>query len=385
MRKVAVIGVGYTKIGEHWDKSLRELFAEAALKALDDANVDKVEALYVGNMMSGYLQEQEHLGSLLATYIGMPGIAACKIEAACASGGAALHQAFLAVASGYYDIVLVGGVEKMTDKLTPDVTLALAMAEDREYVVYVGASFIGLNALIYRLYMRKFNVKQEDIAKFPVIEHENAINTPYAQFRYKITLDDVLKSPLVADPIHLLECAPIGDGAAAIILAPLEYALKHYDTVIEISASALATDILSVHERPDMLTMMATVRAAEKAYKMAKMEPKDINLVEVHDAFSILAPIALEDLGFAKKGEGWRLIAEEEVRKDGKLPVNTMGGLKARGHPIGATGIYQAVDAILQLRQEAGVNQVTNAETALIHSMGGVGGTVAVHILRRVK
>ena len=385
MRKVAVIGVGYTKIGEHWDKSLRELFAEAALKALDDANVDKVEALYVGNMMSGYLQEQEHLGSLLATYIGMPGIAACKIEAACASGGAALHQAFLAVASGYYDIVLVGGVEKMTDKLTPDVTSALAMAEDREYVVYVGASFIGLNALIYRLYMRKFNVKQEDIAKFPVIEHENAINTPYAQFRYKITLDDVLKSPLVADPIHLLECAPIGDGAAAIILAPLEYALKHYDTVIEISASALATDILSVHERPDMLTMMATVRAAEKAYKMAKMEPKDINLVEVHDAFSILAPIALEDLGFAKKGEGWRLIAEEEVRKDGKLPVNTMGGLKARGHPIGATGIYQAVDAILQLRQEAGVNQVTNAETALIHSMGGVGGTVAVHILRRVK
>ncbi len=385
MRRVAVIGVGYTKIGEHWDKSLRELFAEAALKALDDANVDKVEALYVGNMMSGYLQEQEHLGSLLATYIGMPGIAACKIEAACASGGAALHQAFLAVASGYYDIVLVGGVEKMTDKLTPDVTLALAMAEDREYVVYVGASFIGLNALVYRLYMRKFNVKQEDIAKFPVIEHENAINTPYAQFRYKITLDDVLKSPLVADPIHLLECAPIGDGAAAIILAPLEYALKHYDTVIEISASALATDILSVHERPDMLTMMATVRAAEKAYKMAKMEPKDIDLVEVHDAFSILAPIALEDLGFAKKGEGWRLIAEEEVRKDGKLPVNTMGGLKARGHPIGATGIYQAVDAILQLRQEAGVNQVTNAETALIHSMGGVGGTVAVHILRRVK
>ena len=385
MRRVAVIGVGYTKIGEHWDKSLRELFAEAALKALDDANVDKVEALYVGNMMSGYLQEQEHLGSLLATYIGMPGIAACKIEAACASGGAALHQAFLAVASGYYDIVLVGGVEKMTDKLTPDVTLALAMAEDREYVVYVGASFIGLNALVYRLYMRKFNVKQEDIAKFPVIEHENAINTPYAQFRYKITLDDVLKSPLVADPIHLLECAPLSDGAAAIILAPLEYALKHYDTVIEISASALATDILSVHERPDMLTMMATVRAAEKAYKMAKMEPKDIDLVEVHDAFSILAPIALEDLGFAKKGEGWRLIAEEEVRKDGKLPVNTMGGLKARGHPIGATGIYQAVDAILQLRQEAGVNQVTNAETALIHSMGGVGGTVAVHILRRVK
>ena len=385
MRRVAVIGVGYTKIGEHWDKSLRELFAEAALKALDDANVDKVEALYVGNMMSGYLQEQEHLGSLLATYIGMPGIAACKIEAACASGGAALHQAFLAVASGYYDIVLVGGVEKMTDKLTPDVTLALAMAEDREYVVYVGASFIGLNDLVYRLYMRKFNVKQEDIAKFPVIEHENAINTPYAQFRYKITLDDVLKSPLVADPIHLLECAPLSDGAAAIILAPLEYALKHYDTVIEISASALATDILSVHERPDMLTMMATVRAAEKAYKMAKMEPKDIDLVEVHDAFSILAPIALEDLGFAKKGEGWRLIAEEEVRKDGKLPVNTMGGLKARGHPIGATGIYQAVDAILQLRQEAGVNQVTNAETALIHSMGGVGGTVAVHILRRVK
>ncbi len=383
MRRVAIAGIGYTKIGELWERSLRDLFVEAALKAMDDAGVDKVEALYVGNMMSGSLQEQEHLGALLASHIGRPGIMATKVEAACASGGMSLHQAYLAVASGLYDMVIAGGVEKMTDKLTPDVTLSLAMADDREYVVYSGATFVGLNALIYRYYMHKFDVKQEDIASFAVYMHENACNTPYAQYRNPIKLEDILRSPFIADPIHLLECAPISDGAAALVITTLDRAKKLTDTPVEIIASSAATDYLSIHERDDILTLRATVVASKEAYGQAKLEPKDIDLLEVHDAFTILGVLALEDLGFAKKGEGYLLVREGEIARDGKIPVNTMGGLKARGHPVGATGIFQVIDATLQLRGEAGKNQISKAETALLQSTGGVGGTVVIHILKR--
>jgi len=384
MEKPVIIGVGYTRIGEHWEKSLRDLAVEAALMALDNAGVNRVDAIYVSNMMSGALQDQEHLGSLIATYLGLKGTPACKVEAACASGGMAIHQAFLAVSSGYYDTVLIVGVEKMTDKLTSEVTFALAMAEDREYVVSTGATFVGLNALLYRLYLTKFNVGQKSIAKFPVIAHENALNAPHAQLKRKISVEDVLSSPIIADPIRLLECAPIGDGAAALVISSPEVAKESpKDTYIEIAGSAAATDIMSLHERLDLLTLFASVKAAQKAYKMAKVKPSDVDVLEVHDAFSILAPIALEDLGFAKKGEGWKMIENMDVSLSGKLPTNTMGGLKARGHPVGATGIYQAVDAILQLKGEAGKNQVDNPTLALLQSTGGVGGTVVVNILKR--
>ncbi len=383
MRGVAIVGIGYTKIGELWERSLRDLFVEASLRALEDAGIDDVDALYVGNMMSGTLQEQEHLGALLAGYIGHPGIAAAKIEAACASGGVSLHQAYMAVASGLYDVVLAGGVEKMTDRLTPDVTFSLAMADDMEYTIYSGVTFVGLNALVYRLYMHKYGVKQEDIANFAVLMHENAVNTPHARFRRRVKLEDVLRSPLIADPIHLLECAPISDGAAVLVLTTLERAKKLTDTPIVIRASAVATDYLSIYERDDMLSLRATVLASRKAYKQAKLEPKDINVLEVHDAFTILGILALEDLGFAERGRGAVLVKEGEIAPDGRVPTNTMGGLKARGHPVGATGIYQAIDAILQLRGDAGKNQVPNAENALLQSTGGVGGTVAIHILSR--
>ncbi|HDI75000.1 MAG: thiolase domain-containing protein [Thermoprotei archaeon] len=380
---VVICGIGYTRIGEHWDKSLRELAVEASLKALEDSGFDHVDAIYVSNMMSGMLQEQEHLGALVATYLGLRGIPACKVEAACGSGGMAIHQAFLAVSSGYYKTVLVVGVEKMSDRTTSEVTLALASAEDREYVISTGATFVGLNALLYRAYMLKYGVRQESIAKFPVIEHENALNAPHAQFRRKITLEDVLSSPLIADPLHLLECAPLGDGAAALVISCEEEAKNNKCDAVRIIGSAAATDILSLYEREDLLTLYATVKASQKAYEMAGIKPKDVDLLEVHDAFSILAPISLEDLGFAKKGEGWKLIEKEEVALSGRIPTNTMGGLKARGHPIGATGIYQAVDAILQLRNDAGKNQVDNASVALLQSIGGVGGTVTVNILKR--
>ena len=388
MRRVFIAGVGATRVDEHWDKSLRDLMRESSLKAIQDSGLSKkdIEAIYVGNMSSGFLQGQEHLGSLLATWIGVPGVAAAKVEAACASGGAALHQAYLAVRSGVYDCVLVVGVEKMTDAYTGDVTDALVMAEDQEYVAFTGLSFVALNAFVYRYYMKKYSVKQEDIAYFAVHDHKYAVNNPLAQYPRPITLDEVMKSPLVADPIHLLESAPIGDGSAALVLCS-EEKLKALgkDVHLEIAGSAVATDVFSLHERADPTTLLATVKAARKAFSMASIEPKDVDVLEVHDAFTVLGVIHLEDMGFAKKGEGWRLLKEGQLEKDGDLPTNTMGGLKARGHPVGATGIYQVYEITLQLRGEAGKNQVPDPEVGVAQNVGGVGGTVAVHVVRRVR
>ncbi len=388
MRRVFIAGVGATRVDEHWDKSLRDLMRESSLKAIQDSGLSKkdIEAIYVGNMSSGFLQGQEHLGSLLATWIGVPGVAAAKVEAACASGGAALHQAYLAVRSGVYDCVLVVGVEKMTDAYTGDVTDALVMAEDQEYVAFTGLSFVALNAFVYWYYMKKYGVRQEDIAYFAVHDHEYAVNNPLAQYPRPITLDEVMKSPLVADPIHLLESAPIGDGSAALVLCS-EEKLKALgkDVHLEIAGSAVATDVFSLHERADPTTLLATVKAARKAFSMASIEPKDVDVLEVHDAFTVLGVIHLEDMGFAKKGEGWRLLKEGQLEKDGDLPTNTMGGLKARGHPVGATGIYQVYEIALQLRGEAGKNQVPDPEVGVAQNVGGVGGTVAVHVVRRVR
>jgi acetyl-CoA C-acetyltransferase len=388
MRRVFIAGVGATRVDEHWDRSLRDLMRESSLKAIQDSGLSKkdIEAIYVGNMSSGFLQGQEHLGSLLATWIGVPGVAAAKVEAACASGGAALHQAYLAVRSGVYDCVLVVGVEKMTDAYTGDVTDALVMAEDQEYVAFTGLSFVALNAFVYRYYMKKYGVRQEDIAYFAVHDHKYAVNNPLAQYPRPITLDEVMKSPLVADPIHLLESAPIGDGSAALVLCS-EEKLKALgkDVHLEIAGSAVATDVFSLHERADPTTLLATVKAARKAFSMASIEPKDVDVLEVHDAFTVLGVIHLEDMGFAKKGEGWRLLKEGQLEKDGDLPTNTMGGLKARGHPVGATGIYQVYEITLQLRGEAGKNQVPDPEVGVAQNVGGVGGTVAVHVVRRVR
>lgn len=388
MRRVYILGMGATPIGEHWDRSMRSLAVEALQKALGDAGVDRgsVEALYVGNMMSGALQGQEHLGALISTWAGMPGVAAAKVEAACASGGVAVHQGFLAVAAGLYDCVAVVGVEKMTDTATSDTTSALMMAEDRDYVGFTGVTFVGLNAMVYREYMRRFHARQEDIAKFAVHCHKMAVHNPYAQYRSEVSLQQVLSSPLVADPIRLLECSPIGDGAAALILCSEDFLRRNpRDEVIEIAASAVATDVISVHERADLTTMRASRIASEKAYRMARIGPGDVDVLEVHDAFTILAAISLEDLGFAPKGSGWTLIRDEEVAPGGKIPTNTMGGLKARGHPVGGTGVYQVLDVAAQLRGDAGPNQVEGAVIGLTQNLGGVAGTCAVHVLRRVR
>jgi len=384
LRKVAVIAVGYTKVSEHWNLSIRELFTEAALMALNEASIGQIDALYIGNMFSGYCQHQEHLGVLMADYIGLKSPPAVKVEAAGASGGMALRQGVQAVASGLHDFVMVGGVEKMTDVLSTDITSALAMAADQEYEAFIGATFVALNAMVKRAYQHKYDVSDELIATLPVHCHEMASKNPYAQLPFKISVEQVLSSPFIAEPLRLLECSPVGDGAAVLMLCPLEKAKDFTDTPIEIVGVGAATDTLALYQRDDLITFKATTEAAEMAYKMAHIKPDDVDVAEIHDAFSITGIISLEDLGFFEKGKAAEAISEGQIAPGGKVAVNTFGGLKARGHPIGATGVYQAVEVVKQLRGDAEKNQVEDAKIGLTQNVGGVGGTVTVHIFRRL-
>jgi len=366
-------------------KSLSDLFVEAATQAIDDAGIDKIDSLYVGNMMSGFLQNQEHLGALMATALGRQGVPTYKVEGACASGGVAVNAGAKALLSGLEEIILVGGVEKMSGYTTPEVTTGLMMAEDRSKVASTGVTFVGLNAMIAREYMHKYSVTHESIAQFPVLCHQNALDNPRAQFRKKIGVREVLESPLVADPLRLFDCSGMGDGAAALVLAPGDAARKYTDSPVKIAASTVASDTLSLHQRPELTTFQATTMASDRAYQLAGITPADVNLLEVHDAFSILGVMALEDLGFAKKGTGTKLLDEGECARDGKLPTNSFGGLKARGHPVGASGVYQISEVALQLKNEAGNCQVSRAEIGVAQSVGGIGATVATHILRRMN
>jgi|Deesub1362B_J571_1020462.scaffolds.fasta_scaffold00071_91 acetyl-CoA C-acetyltransferase len=388
MRDVAIVGVGCTKFGELWDKSFRELFIEAGLRALEDANMhgDEIEAMYVGNMSAGRLIEQEHIGSIIADYSGLGSelhIPSTRVEAACASGGLALRQAFLAVASGHHDIVIAAGVEKMTDVGSEIASDILASAADREWEGHMGATFPGLYAMIATLHMHLYGTTREQIAMVSVKNHSNALHNPYAHFRRKIKLEDVLNSPLVAHPLRVLDCSPISDGAAAVILAPMERAKEFTDTPIKILASAQASDTISLHDRRDITTLDATVYASRTAFKMAGIESKDLDVLEVHDCFTIAEILAVEDLGLVKKGEGGKAIEEGVFNLDGDFPVNPSGGLKACGHPVGATGVKQAVEIVFQLRGEAGRRQVDGAEIGLTHNVGGTGGTAVVHVLAR--
>jgi acetyl-CoA C-acetyltransferase len=373
-----------TKVTSNTDKTLTQLFVEAASKAIDDAGVSRIDSIYVGNMLSGFLQRQEHLGSLMASALGREGVPTCKVEGACASGGVSMNAGIKGVVSGLEDIVLVGAVEKMSGYSTPTVTEGLMMAEDRIRVASTGVTFVGLNAMIAREYMRKYAITHEMIAEFPVLCHTNALDNPIAQFHKKISVEDVLASPLVADPLRLYDCAGIGDGAAAVILTPLERAGEFTDTPVEITASTVATDTLSLHDRPDLTTFGASRKAVELAYAASNVRAEDIDLLEVHDAFSVLGPMSIEDLGFAAKGRGAEMVAEGECARDGKLPTNSCGGLKARGHPVGASGLYQIAEIALQLWNSAGKCQVDDAKIGLSQSVGGIGSTVAVHILKRV-
>jgi acetyl-CoA C-acetyltransferase len=389
MRDVAIIGVGCTKFGELWDKSFRDLFVEAGISAIEDAGVqgEDIDAIYLGNMSAGRFIEQEHLASLIADYAGLASLntPATRVEAACASGGLAMRQAVLAVASGYHDIVIAGGAEKMTDVDTDDTTKVLAAAADREWEGIMGATFPGIYAMIARLHMHRYGTTSEQLAAVSVKNHFNASMNPRAQYQNHITVEDVLNSTMVADPLHLLDCSPITDGAAAVILAPAETAARYTDTPVYVKASAQASSSISLHDRADITTLDATVAAARKAFEMAKLTPKDVDVAEVHDCFTIAEILAIEDLGFFKKGEGGSATEEGVTALGGEIPVNTSGGLKACGHPVGATGVKQVVEIVEQLLGEAGKRQVDGAEIGLTHNVGGSGGTAVVHILSRRK
>ncbi len=333
-------------------------------------------------MLSGELTGQEHLGALLADQLGMNGIAAMKVEAACGAGGSAIHAGYLGIASGQYRRVAVVGVEKMTDLWNGNVAAGLAMAADGEYEAANGISFVGLNALIMRRYMYEYDVVEEDFAPFALNAHANAVNNPNAMFRKAVTLDQIRKSKKVADPISLFDASPVCDGAAALILARRENLNGNSSRAIEIAASTIATDTLALHDRQDPLWLRAVELSCIKAYAQAGITPQDVDLFELHDAFSIIAPMSLEAAGFARRGTGTYLARDGAIAIDGKLPISTMGGLKARGHPIGASGVYQAVEAVQQLRSEAGKNQVQNARLAMTQSLGGVAATAVTHILR---
>jgi acetyl-CoA C-acetyltransferase len=384
MRDVAIIGVGQTEVGEHWDISLRHLALEALQAAMTDAGVARADALYVGNMLSGALDGQEHLGALVADFAGLRGIEAFKVEAACGSGAAALRVGYVAVAGELADIVVVVGVEKMTDKLGPEATSALAMAADGDYEAAQGASFVALNALLMQRYMHEYGYSHQDFAPFAVNAHKNGMNNPYAMFRFPVTAERFAKAKMICTPVNLLDSSPICDGAAAVVLAPADVAHALSAAPVRVAASAVGTDALAVHDRRDPMVLDGAVISTRRAYEQAGVGPQDIDLFELHDAFSIMAALSLEAAGFADKGHGLRVALDGEIELEGRIPVTTMGGLKARGHPVGATGIYQVVEVVQQLRGLAGANQVQDARIGMAQNIGGSGATVVTHILERM-
>ncbi len=383
MRDVSIIGIGQTQVGEHWDTSLRHLAYHALRDAMIDAGVERVDALYVGNMLSGEISGQAHLGALIADFAGMRGVEAIKIEAACASGAAAVRQGMLGVASGLQDVVAVIGVEKMTDDVGSKLTAGLASAADADYETVHGISFVGLNALVMRRYLYEYNLTHADFAPFSVNAHANGANNPNAMFRRPITEKTFLNAGMVADPISLFDASPMCDGAAAVILCPTDLAKEFTDNSVRIAASAIATDSLAVHDRKNPIWLQAAEDSAKRAYKMAGVTKDDIDFFELHDAFTIMSALSLEAAGFAEPGQGTRLAKEGEITLSGKIPVSTMGGLKARGHPVGATGVYQIAETALQLRGEAGKNQLPNARIGMAQNIGGSGATIVTHILTR--
>ena len=383
MREVAILGIGQTKIDEHWDLSLREIGGNAAFAAMQDAGMDRVDALFVGNMLSPLIDGQNQLGTFFSDWVGLWGQEAVKVEAACASGAAALRAGLMAVAAGDIESALVVGVEKMTDKAGHDVTAALATAADADYEVEQGISFVGINALIMRRYMHEFGWKHADFAPFSINAHANAIHNPFARLHQKINVDQFEKSSMVATPINLMDASPIGDGAAAVILVPAaKVASLRRKPRVTVAGSASSTDTIAVHSRKDPLFLSAAYESAKRAYEMANVEPKDIDVFELHDAFSIMSALSLEACGFAERGQGVRLGLNNEISLQGRVPVCTRGGLKARGHPVGATGVYQVVEVVQQLRGECDKTQVEGATIGMAQNIGGSGATIITHILR---
>ena len=385
MRQVSIVGIGQVQVGEHWDLTLRQIGYQAIKSAIEDAGVESVDAVYVGNMLSESLNRQAHLGALIADFSGLRGVEAIRVEAADASGAAAFRAGVMAVASGLCDTVVVLGIEKMTDALPAETQAALALGEDREYEANHGVTQASLAALLMQRYMFEFGATLEQFAAFPVTAHKNGAGNPFAMFRRAIKPETYLRAGPLAEPVNLFDSAPVCDGAAAVVLTSREnaakLALRH--PAVHVIGSAVATDAVAIHDREDPLFLEAAYLSSQRAYLQAGVTPDDIDLFELHDSFSVLAAMSLEACGFANKGEGVKLASEGGIALDGRIPISTMGGLKARGNPVGATGVYQIVEVALQLRGEAGENQIQDARIGMAQNLGGSGGTAITHILAR--
>jgi len=382
MTDVSIIGIGKTKVDEQWNTSIRHLSWYAIEAALDDAAISEVDALYVGNMMSGSISHQDHLGALIADFAGLRGVEAVTVEAADASGGAALRQAVLAIKSGMVETALVVGVEKVTDQTGSAPLSAWSTAIDADYEAIHGLTPAALMAMMMRRYMYEYGVDLGDFAGFSVNAHANGAANPEAMFRNRLRAESFIKAPLVADPVSLFDMAPLGDGAAALMVTETQRAMDMVPKPVQITGSALATDHIGLHDRRNPLWLAAAESSAKKAMAQADITPADVDLFELHDAFTILAAMSLEACGFAEPGKGWQLARDGAIFKDGSIPISTFGGLKARGNPIGATGVYQVVEIAQQLRGEAGENQIEGARIGMAQNLGGTGATAVTHIMQ---
>ena len=384
-KEISIVGVGNTKVGEWYDSSLRELTDEAITKAIASANIDPkdIGATFVGSMSSGLFNQQEHLSALVGPYSGITA-PALRVESACASGSSALRVAMMAINAGYYDTALVVGVEKMTDLIDiGDVTTALGTASDGEWELGIGATFPALFALMMRAHMHKYGSTLEEFAACAVKNHKNGALNPDAQFQREVSMDTVMNSRVIADPVRLFDCSPVSDGAAAVIVTSKEKAKKYTDDPVNIIGSGAGTDHIALQNREEITKLQSTIDAAKTAFAMAKVEPKDINMIEVHDCFTIAEVMTIEDIGFCKKGQGGKFTLEGETALNSKISVNPSGGLKAKGHPVGATGIYQVIEMFHQLRNEAGRRQVTKNDIGMTQNIGGSGATSVINIYRR--
>jgi len=385
MTDVVIAGIGQMPVGEHYAASLRGLALDALEKALQDAGGLKPDILYVANMLAPVVSRQAHLGALIADYAGLTGIEAAVIEAGGASGGAALRMGYLAVKAGAADVALVVGVEKITDLLGPGVEAAQMLSVDSDFEAVQGLTPVAQAALLMQRYMHEFDPPRAAFGGFPRVAHANAVSNPHAMFRSAISAEAYDKASPISQPLNMFDIAPVADGAAAVVLTRRELLpAGDQHPLVRISGSSQVTGRLALHDRVDILDLESARLSVERACHQAGIRPGDVDLFELYDSTSILAALSLEAAGFAARGRGWQMAQDEQLGLTGLLPISTFGGLKARGNPGGATGLYQAVEATLQLRAEAGANQVPNAGRAMIQCLGGPAANTATHILERI-
>ena len=379
MRETAILEIGQIPVADHWDKSLLEIAGEPVLQIFEKTGLNNVDGVFFGNMLSGAVNNQLHLGSYLGDWLGARHTEGIHVETACSSGASAFRQALMAVASGDIDTAIAVGAEKMTDAPAEEITAELAAAADSEYERDMGISFTAMNAMLMRRYMHEYGWKRENFANFSINAHANAVHNPCARFRSTITKETYMRAEMVNDPVSVMDAPPVVDGAAAVLIVPLDY-VRGQLGVVRILGSGAATDNFALHSRKDPLWLSAVERSAKQAYSQAGLTPEDIDLFEAHDAFTIISALSLEACGFAERGKGPQLAEDGEITLTGRIPISTRGGLKARGHPVGATGLYQIVEAVQQLQGVCGEGQVPGAGIAMTQNIGGLGTNVITSI-----